>query len=270
MAESKPLRYFLQSPNSKSSTTQYGNNAEVGKYVQVEDAQIYYEVYGKGKPFVVLHGGGVGCAYEMGCFVDKLIEKYQVCLISTRGHGKSEIGTKEYTYEMKATDVCAVIEEFTKESVIVLGFSDGAYTGYKLASMYPDRVERLIAIGAGELIPGLRKVMMNYDEFYRQDPDYINQQLSLMPKPDRLREFWKTYSDFWNKVTVSKELFFSIKCPVLLICGELDGNAPLDTVLATYRMIRKCNLSVIPNAGHVCFIDNFPAVWAAIEPFLNQ
>ena len=45
----------------------------------------------------------------------------------------------------------AVMKAVTKEPAILLGFSDGAYTAYKVASMYPERVDRVIAIGAGTI-----------------------------------------------------------------------------------------------------------------------
>ena len=53
----------------------------------VSDAKIYYEVYGSNSPLLFLHGGGVGCTYEMGRFVDKLAGKYQVIAVSTRATG---------------------------------------------------------------------------------------------------------------------------------------------------------------------------------------
>ena len=62
----------------------------------------------------------------------------------------------------------------------------------------------------------------------------------------------------------------SIECPVLLMAGEVDPNAPLATVIAAYQMIPNSQLAIIPNAGHGCFIDNFAAVWANIVPFLND
>jgi len=74
----------------------------------------------------------------MAGFIDKFSKSYQVIAISTRGHGKSEIGTAPFTLEQRANDALAVINAVTKDSVIVLGFSDGAYSGYKLSSMYPE------------------------------------------------------------------------------------------------------------------------------------
>jgi pimeloyl-ACP methyl ester carboxylesterase len=147
--------------NLQPASVPYGNNPQAGRYALAEEAKIYYEVYGKGKPFVLLHGGIMGSIDEMGQFIDSLSKTYQVIAVSTRGHGKSEIGLTPLSYEQKVNDIIAVINAITKDSVMVLGFSDGAYTGYKLASMYPSRIKKLIAIGAGEQVPGLRKVILD-------------------------------------------------------------------------------------------------------------
>lgn len=266
----KPLRHFLQQGESPAGQIQYGNNTSAGHYANAGDSKIYYEIYGKGEAFVVLHGGGNGSIYEMYRFINELSKKYLVIAVSTRGHGKSEIGTLPVTYEQRANDVMAVVKAVTSQKFNILGFSDGAYTSYKIASLYPDRVKKVIAIGAGEQVPGLRKVIMNADEFYKMDPVYWTQQKALMPQPERLQEYLTSMQDFYNTMTASKELFNSIKCPVLVMAGERDGNAPLATVIAAYQMIPNSQLSIIPNAPHPVFLFNFPAVWAAVEPFINE
>lgn len=53
------LKRAFQPPNVVNKIP-YGNNPKAGKYVQANDAKIYYEVYGKGQPVVVLHGGLFG------------------------------------------------------------------------------------------------------------------------------------------------------------------------------------------------------------------
>lgn len=269
-----PFRGAMQAPNTIHKTP-YGNNPSAGHYVQANDAKIYYEVYGgathgKKQPIVILHGGILGSTIEMANFIDSLKQNFQVIAISTRGHGKSEIGSLPITYEKKANDVMAVINAVTPDKAIILGFSDGAYTAYKVASMYPERIKKMIAIGAGEQIPGLRKVVFNPKELLALDPPYWTQQKALMPQPQRLEEFWAGMEAFYNTMTASKELFASIKCPVLLMAGELDRNAPLPTVINAYNMIPNAQLSIIPNTGHVCFSENFPATWASIVPFLKN
>ena len=268
-AQQKLRRVFQ--PENIINEIPYGANPEAGHYVQADDAKIYYEVYGKGQPVVILHGGIFGSTIEMAEFIDSLKVNYQVIAISTRGHGKSEIGTKLITYEQKAKDVMAVVDKITKNKVILLGFSDGAYIGYKVASMYPERISKLIAIGAGEQKPGLRKVVFNTtEEAFKMDSAYWKQQISLMPQPERLQDFWNDMAHFYNTMVASKELFMSIKCPVLVMAGELDMNAPLPTVISAYNMIPNSQLSIVPNCGHTVFLDNFAAVWASILPFLKE
>lgn len=264
-----PLRRAFQ-PANVVNRIPYGANAEAGHYVKSNDAKIYYEIYGKGQPIVLLHGGILGSTIEMADFIDSLKPNFQVIAISTRGHGKSEIGTAPITYEQKADDVMAVVNALTKDSVIILGFSDGAYTGYKVATMYPERIKKMIAIGAGEQIPGLRKVVFSSKELLKLDGAYWKQQMALMPQPERLQEFWEKMAIFYNTMTASKELFATIKCLVLVMAGELDRNAPLSTIINAYNMIPKSQLCIIPNCSHVVFLENFDAVWASIVPFLTQ
>lgn len=115
----------MQSAPSAENAIPYGNNPKSGHYVNASDAKIYYEVYGKVRPLVVLHGGIFGSTYEMAEFIDSLSKNYLVIAASTRGHGKSEIGSEPITYEQRANDILAVINVVTKDSVIVLGFNDG-------------------------------------------------------------------------------------------------------------------------------------------------
>ncbi|GAB3953320.1 hypothetical protein GCM10028805_36780 [Spirosoma harenae] len=159
-----------------------------------------------------LHSGGVDSTYEMAK-LDSLSKSYQTIAISTRGHGKSEIGHSPVMCEQKANDIYAVIQAVTKDSVTVLGFSDGAYTGYKLASIYPGSVKKLIAMGAGEQVPGLRKVNLNVKEMSKLNSLYFRQQLALMPESGRLQEYLTNWANFYNTMTASKELFASIHCP---------------------------------------------------------
>lgn len=105
---------------------------KTGHYANTGDAKIYYEVYGKSAPIVILHGGIFGSTYEMAQFIDSLSKNYKVIAVSTRGYGKSELGTDPITCEQKANDVTTVINAVTKDSVIVLDFSDGGYAGYEI------------------------------------------------------------------------------------------------------------------------------------------
>lgn len=74
----------------------------------------------------------------------------------------------------------------------------------------------------------------------------------------------------YNKVTVSKDLLSIIKCPVIVMAGDHDDGNPIERVVSAARYISKHQISIIPNTGHGCFLENFDAVWASIEPFLKK
>lgn len=265
----KPLIRAFQAPGVINKIP-YGANAEVGKYVQTKDAKIYYEVYGKGQPIVVLHGGLFGSTVEMADFIDKLKLNYQVIAISLRGHGKSELGTEPVSLEQRANDALTVINAVTKDSVMVLGFSDGGFSAYKLAAMYPERVKKMVVIGAGELHPGLVEFKFTAKDAMSFDKAFFEQQLTLMPEPNRLEDLFAGVNACYSKLTVSKDLLSSIKCPVLVMAGDRDNGNPVERVVSAARFIPKHQISIIPNTTHECFTENFAATWTSIEPFLKN
>ena len=111
-------------------TIPYGDNPATGRYLNVGDAKLYYEVYGTGSPLLLLHGDTFGYIDEFEQYIPLLAEHFKVIAIGMRGHGKSEIGTKTYSYKLFAEDAIAILKNETKDSATVVGFSAGAITAY--------------------------------------------------------------------------------------------------------------------------------------------
>lgn len=266
----KYLRRFMQTGPSPGNKIPYGNNAKAGHYVNVGDAKIYYEVYGKGQPILILHGGAFGSTIEMTDFIEHLKDNYQVIAMSLRGHGKSELGHEPLTLSQRANDAMAVISAVTKDSVIVLGFSDGGYSSYQLGALYPNRIKKMIVIGAGEIYPGVREFKLTAKQAIEMDKAYWDQQMKLMPEPNRVQDLLTQIGNCYNNVTVGKELLGAIKCPVLVMAGDRDNGNSVERVVSAARYIPKHQISIIPNGSHTVFLENFDAVWASIVPFLKN
>ncbi|TCP90091.1 pimeloyl-ACP methyl ester carboxylesterase [Cricetibacter osteomyelitidis] len=269
MSYAEPLRYFGQTAQSYQNIQPYGSH-ENGRYADVGDTRIYYEIYGSGAPVVVLHGGLVGSIGEMGQLIERLSQDHQVIAVATRGHGKSGIGTAVPSYERKAQDLAAVLAQVTQEPITLVGFSDGAYTGYYFAAQYPDKIHRLIAIGAGEWQKNFRHFSGSFAEFAQLDPQYWQQQLTIRPEPERINDWLADNFAYYNQLEIGKSLFRQVTTPTLLIAGEKDQNAPLDTVIAAYKALPQAQLAIIPNAPHDVLHTNFPIVWQNIRTFLTQ
>lgn len=265
-----PLPYFGQTASSYQSSVPYGNNAQAGHYAQSGDTKIYYEVYGQGEPLVILHGGLVGSIGEMGELIDKLAPRYQIIAIATRGHGKSAPGNVVPSYEQKADDVAAVLRQVTRKPAIVLGFSDGAYTGYYFAAQYPQRISKLVAIGAGEWKKAWRPFGMPYQDFIALDPAYWQAQMSVRPDAEHTEAWYKKQYGYYDQAEVGAAQFAKVKVPTLVMAGEDDANAPLDTVIQAYKALPNADLAIIPDAPHPVLEGHFDEAFPSIEAFLAK
>ncbi len=250
----------------------YGNNPAAGHYFNAGDAKLYYEIYGKGEPLVMLHGGVYGYIDEFAPFISKFAENYQVICIATRGHGKSEIGNTPYSYTQRATDVYKVIRSITKDSVTVIGFSDGGFAGLKLAALHPELVKKLVAMGVGDRPKDAKRKKLEYspEMLMKYDSVFFKKRLQLMPEPARWGESLSMLNTMYNDDPVSKETLEKIKCPVLLMNGDNDGYSSVDEFVQCGKYITGSKLSLIPGCHHVIFFCNFPAVWESLQPFLKQ
>jgi len=221
------LAFFTNA--QEASKIPYGNNPKTGKYVQSDDAKIYYEVYGEGQPLLLLHGGYYGYISEFEMYFPELIKNFKVIAVATRGHGRSEIGHQDMTYQLFAKDAIAVLKKEGLSNVVVMGFSDGAITGMVLAAEYPAYVSRLASMGGG-INTGmyrpnsLQSVSQMEGKSEEQNlPDFLKERKKIMPEPHRFAEWVDRLKKAWlTPVWVSEEKVAAIKCPVLLVGGDRD------------------------------------------------
>jgi pimeloyl-ACP methyl ester carboxylesterase len=102
------------------------------------------------------------------------------------------------------------------------------------------------------------------------DKPFMEQQLKLMPEPNKLEDMFAGVCACYNKLTVGKDLLGAIKCPVMVMAGDNDDGNTVEHVTNAARMISKHHIAIIPNTGHGCFLENFDASWASIAPFLKN
>ena len=123
--------------------------------------------------------------------------------------------------------------------------------------MYPERVDRIVAIGAGTLKPGYFSGEMNVSNLEKIDPAFMKQQMEIMPEPERYQAFCNDYMTFWNKMEVGKDFLSTIKAPVLLIAGDEDDHVPMVTVVEAAQYLPNSSVCIVPKAWHTTFLDNF-------------
>ncbi|MEM9830223.1 MAG: alpha/beta hydrolase [Bacteroidota bacterium] len=260
----------LSTQNTSSEKINYGNNAEVGDYFEVDGVKLYYEVYGQGGPILMLHGGIYGYIDEFSSLIDKLSKNYQVICLATRGHGKSEVGNTPYTYQQRADDAYQLLQHLKLSKVLVIGFSDGGHSALKLAALYPETVRKVIAMGVGDNPKVKNREPYNYtsESLLAESGSFFQSRLALMPEPDRWEESLQYSNHLYNEDFLSTETYEKIQCPVLLMNGENDEYSSVNALVKAHKAIPNAHLSIIPKCGHVIFFCNFEAVWESMDWFL--
>lgn len=259
------------------NSIQYGDNPSNGHYLKAEDStKIYYEVYGKGRPVVLLHGGLFGDISEYEKLIPKLSEHFQVIAIETRGHGKSEIGHQLFTYQLMAQDAYAVIKHLSSDSTIVIGFSDGAVIGMNLTLEHPEIVRKLVFAG-GNISKEDYRAGVNEDlekltgkTMERDYPDFVKDRKKAMPEPERWGEFVDKLKHAWlTQVKVEPSQIKNVKCPVLVVGGDRDQYNTIDNFYKVYKQLSNASLAIIPQSDHIVFYRRPAIMEAIVMPFVN-
>lgn len=112
---------------------------------------IHYEVYGEGRPVVLLHGfpdSGRLWRHQVPALADG---GFRVIVPDLRGYGSSDKpdGIEPYHMLHLVADVGAVLEAERTSSAHVVGHDWGAALAWAVAALTPGRVDHLVAMSVG-------------------------------------------------------------------------------------------------------------------------
>jgi len=110
--------------------------AQYSGYAPVNGIKLWYAVFGKGKPVILLHGGLANSNY-WGYLVPVLAKHYQVIVIDSRGQGRSTSNNQAISYDLMASDVLKLMDFLKIKKAALIGWSDGANTGLDIAIHHP-------------------------------------------------------------------------------------------------------------------------------------
>ena len=129
------------------STSIIAQTPKKSESVSINGKNIYYEVYGKGKPLLLLHGYTLSSQHWLP-YVQDFDKEYEVYVIDLTGHGKSDPFKETLSIKSVAKDLNALIEYLKLDTIKVIGFSFGGDVLYQLALLKPNLIESMITIGA--------------------------------------------------------------------------------------------------------------------------
>ena len=246
------ISYYQHKESAKKSI--YGKNKS-GKYIDINDAKIYYEEYGQGEPLIFLHGnnGSIEDFYQQIPFFAK---HYRLIVLDTRGQGRStDLTNTPYTYEEFANDLFQVIQKLNLKKVNLVGWSDGGNTALIFNAQHPELVNKIVTIGAVLNPNGVSKELIENLKNLANNP---SESTNL-----RLIEL------MLNEPNITKLELNKIQNPVLVIAGEKDEVKESHTK-EIQQNISKAELLIIPNSTHYVPFEQPKILNEAILKFLKK
>lgn len=138
-----------------SVITDKNNNASIeavqSGYVQVDQGQLFFQIFGQGEPIIVLHGGpGLDQSYFLPQMLE-LAKDHQVIFYDQRGSGKSlntPLDTQHINIDQFVKDLEALRISLGLKHFILIGHSWGGLLAMGYVTKHPTTVSRLVLLNS--------------------------------------------------------------------------------------------------------------------------
>ncbi|OQX20964.1 MAG: hypothetical protein BWK80_34915 [Desulfobacteraceae bacterium IS3] len=258
---------------------------------QINGIEIYYETYGMGEPVVFLNGimMTVQSWYPQ---IQFFMKEYKLILHDFRGQLMSEKPESEYSMEIHAADLKALLDRLGIRKCHIVGTSYGGVVGMIFSYTYPELVKSLSLIAT---FSNVSKVTSSHieswievalkcpgslyniatdrvfsDRFRTEKPEYIEAARTLFKalSYDYFNSFVKLASAA-GQVDIPADKIGNIRCPTLVIAAENDILLP-ECSRKIAETIPDSEFVIVPDAGHAVVIEKADVINTILYGFLSK
>ncbi|MBN1532607.1 MAG: alpha/beta hydrolase [Spirochaetes bacterium] len=263
------------------------------KTVTVEGMTWPYLEGGTGDTVLIIHG--FGAEKDMwGELLPALTKKYRVIAPDLPGFGEnSRNPSADYSIPAQAERVHAFAQKIGLKRFNLIGHSMGGAISAYYASLYPETVGGLVLMNSF----GLRTPLVSDGEvllkkgkrflLYRNESQYDRTMGIVFLHPPALPSHFKRYlaAIGAKNFQVHSRIFDSlsregfdflrsrlpmIKARTLVLWGEKDRVFDVSCAAEYCKGIRSCRAVVVPESGHMVFMDTPAESIAAVTAFLGE
>jgi len=238
--------------------------------VETDGARIWYAGFGDGAPVILLHGG-MGHSGNFGKQVPALVAAgYRVIAIDSRGHGRSTRDAQPYSYALLAADVLAVMDAIGIARAAIVGWSDGADTGFALARRAAERVADVFFFACNVDASGTRPFEMT-PVIGRCLNRHMKDYAALSATPDAFDDFSAAVGLMQRtQPNYSAADLAGISVPVTVAQAEFDEFIKPEHAAYIAGTIPRAELVELPGVSHFAPIQRPELFNAAVLAFLAR
>ena len=235
------------------------NDGRDGRFLQVGDLRVGYDVVGTGPPLVLLHGASSTGREDFGAQLPRLRQAFTCYLPDARGHARTVHDTAHgFVLADLVEDLAAFVDGLGFETFHLLGFSMGGATALAYAMEQPARLRSLVLVGAAterEPRTSVVRHLADVGRIERQDPTWA---AALARRHDTLQGegAWRRLMPAIAALVAAQEPptpagLRRIEVPALVVVGDRDPVVPVHQAVALARQLPDARLFVVPGCGHV-------------------
>ncbi len=255
----------------------------ISGYAPVNGIKVYYEVYGDGKPLVLLHGAFYTIDLNWSQLIPELSKTRKVIALEMQGHGHSPFSDRKLSITALASDVVKLMDYLKIDSADVAGYSMGGSVAYQFAVQNPKRLRKLVIISSTYKTDGWLPVVNNAfkdfkPEFFDNSPLQTAYD-AVAPDKTKWRNFLEQMFAFAKApFNVGDSNIAKITAPVLIISGDNDGVDKIE-LMKTYKLLGggvsdldpmpKSELAIVPSQGHVSLMMQTTTILNYLNSFLK-
>lgn len=249
----------------KDSTTSKSIKPVDTGYADVNGLKMYYEVYGQGKPVVLIHGSYMNIPLNWAHIIPLLAKDHKVIVAEMQAHGRTKDIARELSYEAMADDVSGLLKHLKTDSADILGYSMGGGVAFQFAVRHPEQLRRLVILSGTYTHDGWwPDVEASFSTF---TPDMFRG-TPIQKQYDSLGNDPAKFDDYIKKVISidiksydwTKEVK-NIKAPLFMVIGDADGvryehaielfKAKGGGKMGDMHGLPKSRLAILPGTTHI-------------------
>jgi len=252
-------------------------------FVEINGANIYYQVYGEDQPgrvpILLIHGSTITGAIDWAKIAPRLAAEYKVYVPDCRGHGKSTNPGGKYSFKQMADDNAAFVRVMGYEQMHIIGHSNGGNVALVTVVEHPEITRTAIPQAANAYVTDyLRKrepVVLEPDYYAAHNPESVEEMIAAHGETHG-QDYWRkllvmTMEEIITEPNYTPADLAKVVRPLLSIMGANDPvNAPDRHAQYIAENIPGAELWVPEGIGHNVHLE-IPDEWIAkVLDFLHR
>jgi pimeloyl-ACP methyl ester carboxylesterase len=194
-----------------------------------------------------------------------LSKSHFVIAADSRSHGRSTDSNAPLSYSVMSDDMSKLLDHLQIGRVDIVGWSDGGIIGLDLAMRRPERIRRLVAIGANYDVDGIVESALDP----KIPPAPLGYKL-FAPDPAHWPVLYHKVNTMWRtQPHYTLDDLGHIKAPTLIMAGEFDvvkreHTAQLASAIPGSQRV------IVEGATHTMPIDKSEVINGYILRFLDR